>query len=116
MRRPAQRSPQRLDRQCGRVLLPRGQTAEGGYYFLPLQLQSVVNSHSFQHLRECGTAGKCRRTAIGKELRGLDPAIANAQTQAHAITADRVCLFGDRVCVSEFAGVARMRKVIFEGF
>ncbi len=98
------------------MLLPRGQTTYCGHNFLPLQLQSVFNSHSFEHLRQCGTAGKCRRAAVGKKSRGLDATIPNAQTQAQAITADRVCLFGDRVCVGEFARVARMREVIFEGF
>ena len=98
------------------MLLPRGQTTYGGHNFLSLQLQSVFNRHSFQHLRQCGTAGKRRRTTIGEKTRALDAIITNEQTETDTIAADRVCLFGDGICTSEFAGVARTREVIFEGF
>jgi hypothetical protein len=107
---------QRLDRQCGCMLLPRGQTTNCGYNFLSLQLQGIFGSQSFQYLRQRGTAGKCRRTTIRKKSRGFDATVANQQAQAKAIAADRVGLFGDRVCIGEFAGIARMREMIFEEF
>ena len=110
------RHPQGLDRQCRRVLLPRGQTAERVNDFLAGQFQGIFDSHSFQHSCECGAAGQRGRTAVCEEAHGLDAAILNSQTETQTITADRICFFSDGVCVGEFARVARMREVIFEDF
>ena len=98
------------------MLLPRWQTAESAHNFLPLQPERVFNSHSFQHLRKCGTASKCRRAAVGEKSHLLDTAVTYAQTQAQPIAADGICLFSCRVGIREFARIARIRDVIFEGF
>jgi hypothetical protein len=110
------RRPQRFDGQSCGVLLPRRQTAKGADDFLPLQPERVLNSHSLQHLRKGGTAGKCRRAAVGEKSRGLDAAITHAQTQTQAIAADWICFFSYCVGVGEFTRVARIREVILEGF
>src|ERR1700716_744638 len=98
------------------MLLPRWQATERGNDFFAGQLQSICNSHPFQHLCQRGTAGQRGRTAVSEESRGLDAAITNAQIQAQAISADRICFFSDCVCTWKFARVARMSEVIFEGF
>ena|SRR5438552_6032564 len=110
------RGAQRLDRQCRRVLLPRGQTTQRGNDFLAGQLQSIFNSHPFQPLCQCGTTGQRGWTAISEESRGFDATSTNQQTETQTIAADRICFFSDCVCVCEFTRVARMREVIFEGF
>jgi hypothetical protein len=110
------RRTQRLDRQGRRVLFSRRQTPNRGDDLFAGQLQGICNSHSFQHLCQRRAARQRRRTAVGEEARGDDPAIANVQTQPQAIAADGVRLFSDCVCSGYFAHVARVREVIFEGF
>ena len=98
------------------MLLPRWQTTERGNDFCACQFQSICNSHPFQHFCQNGTAGQRGRTTVSEKSHGFDAAITYAQTQAQAIAADRICFFSDCVCVGEFARVARMRQMIFEGF
>ena len=97
-------------------MFARRQTTERVGDFLPRQLHRICDFHSFDHFREHRTAGERRRATVGEKARGFDATIAKAQTQTQTIAADWVCLFRDRVRVREFAGIARIREMIFEGF
>lgn len=97
------------------MLLARGKTVERAHYVLTSQARGLLYSHAFDHLCEHGTARERRRTAVGQEACGLYAPIAQAKSQAQAITADRIGLFGDCVCVRQFTRTARVRQVIFEG-
>jgi len=103
-------------RQSSRVVFARWQAAERVGNFLPRQLHRIFDFHSFDHFRDHGTAGERRRATVGEKTRGFDATIAKAQTQTETIAADWIRLFRDRIRVREFAGIARMRKMIFESF
>jgi hypothetical protein len=91
------RSAQCLNRQSRRVVFARRQTTERVRNFLSRQPRRIRDVHSFDHFREHGTAGKRRRATVGEEARGLDPTIAQAQTQPQTIAAYWVCLLRDCV-------------------
>ena len=110
------RGAQRLNRQSRRVVFARRQTTERIRNFLSRQLHRVRDLHSFDHFSEDRTAGQRRRATVGQKARGFDATITDAQTQAETIAAYGICLFRDRVRVREFAGIARIREMIFESF
>jgi hypothetical protein len=98
------------------VVFARRQTAKRVRDFLPRQLDRVRDLHPFDHFREHGTARERWRATVGEKARGFDATIAKAQTKTETIAADWIRLLGDRVRVGEFAGIARIRQMIFEGF
>ena len=97
-------------------MLARRQTTERIGDFFSRYLHRILVTYSFDHFCEHGTAGQRRRATVGEKARGFDATITDAQTQAQTIAADRVCLLRCGVRVREFAGIARIHEVIFEGF
>jgi predicted oxidoreductase (fatty acid repression mutant protein) len=107
---------QSFNRQSSRVVFARRQTTERVGNFFPGQLDRICDFHSFDHFSEHGTAGERGRTTISQETRGFDATVAKPQAQTQTIAADRVRLFRDRVRIRQFAGVTRIRQMIFESF
>lgn len=97
------------------MLLTRRQAVESACDLLLSQTQGIRNRHPFYHLRKHGAAGERRRTTVSEKPRGFDAAIAKEQTEPQAITADRVHLFTNGICIREFANVSRVGYVVFEG-
>jgi hypothetical protein len=98
------------------VLLARGQAFKSLHELLARQLRGFLPRHPFDEFRERGAAGERRRAAVGEKANGFDAFIAHAQTEAQAITADRVRSFSNRVCVRQLPGIARMSQMVFEDF
>ena len=98
------------------MVFARRQPAKRVRDFLPRQFHRVCDVHSFDHFCEHGTAGECWRAAVSEKARGFDATITNAQTQPQTIAADWVRLLRRGVRLREFAGIARMRQMIFESF
>ena len=98
------------------MVFARRQATERVGNFLPRQLHRIRDLHSFDHFSEHGTAGERRWAAISEKARGFDATVAKTQTQTETIATDGICLLCNRVRVREFAGIARIHEVIFEGF
>lgn len=98
------------------MLLARGQPVEGAHDVCARQARGVLNQHPFQHLCERGAAGERRRASVSEKSRGFYPSITQAQTEAQAVSADRVGSLGESVGVRQFACAARVRDVVFEDF
>src|SRR5260370_25906510 len=82
--------------------------------FFPSQFHRVFQGQSLDLLRDYRTAGERRWTTIGEEPHGMDATVANSQTQPQTVAADGVRFLCDRVCIRKFAGIARVREVVFE--
>jgi hypothetical protein len=104
----------RFDRESRCMLLAAWQAAYRIQNVSPCKVRRIIDYFPFDHLRQRRSADKSWRAAISQESRRLDPSIANAQTQAQAIAANGICLFGDRVPIREFSGVPRIGEMIFE--
>lgn len=98
------------------MLLAGGQAAEGAHDLLTRQAGGLFQRHAFQHFDERRAAGQRRRAPVGEETRGLYPFVAQAQSEAQSITADRVGSLGRCVCVRQFSGMTRVGQVVFESF
>lgn len=92
------------------------QSANRTENFFSRQLYRIFDRHAFDHFGKGGSAHECRRTAVGQKARGFNPAVLDAQGQAHPVAADWIRFFGNGVCVRKFSCVARIREVIFETF
>ncbi len=98
------------------MLFSRWEATERVGNFLSRQPHRVHDLHPFDQIGEHGTAGQRRRAAVSEKAGSFDATITNPQTQTQTITADGVRLLRYRVRIREFTGVARVRKMIFEGF
>lgn len=98
------------------MVFARGQTTERVGNFFSRQLHRVCDVHSFDHFSERRTAGERWRATVSEKPRGLDATITNAQAQTQTIAADWVRLLRRGVRIRKFAGIARIRKMIFESF
>jgi len=106
---------QSLNRERGSVLLSRRQSANRIEKIFAVKSHRFTNSLSFEQLGHNRTTNQRRRAAVRQKARGFDAALTHAQRQTQAIAADRIRLVGNRVCIGQFARVARMSEMVFEG-
>ena len=81
---------------------------------MPRKVPGVVDFLPFQHFCERRSADERGRASIGEEAGGFNASVIYAQTQTQTIAANRISLFGDGIRIREFAGVARIREMVFE--
>ena len=99
----------------GGVCFARGEAADGAGDGVARDACGLFEGETFEHLGEGGAAGERGRAAVGEEARGLDAAVAHAQSEPQPVAADGVRLLGLGVGLFERAGVARVREMVFEG-
>ena len=84
------------------------QSVERPHNVLSRQAGGLFSGHSFNHFAKRRATGERRCATIGEKTRGLDAPPAQPQTEAQAITAHRIGLFGYSVGPGQFPGVARI--------